>query len=62
MLVITRKVSESVEIVGVGMIRVVEIRGGKVRLAFDIPRDFKIIRDNIKEREPKEDGHADNSN
>jgi carbon storage regulator len=48
MLVLTCKVDESVWIDGV-KIRVVvtEVRGDKVRIGFDVPRDISILRDKV---------------
>ncbi len=51
MLALTRRVGEEV-IIGdpdhpLGMIRVVQIQGDKVRLAFDFPRDTPINRSEL---------------
>lgn len=51
MLVITRGVNESVRIfvggVEVGSVQVCRVRGDNVRLGFDFPLEFKILRDEI---------------
>jgi carbon storage regulator CsrA len=44
MLVLSRKVDETVIIDGRIVVRVVAIRGGKVRLGFDAPQDVRIVR------------------
>jgi len=66
MLALTRRVGEEV-VIGdprepMGVIRVVDIHGDKVRLSFDFPRDVKINRREIAEskiggplRPPKSD-------
>ena len=58
MLALTRRVGEEV-IIGdpakpLGMIRVVEIHGDKVRLAFDFPRDLPINRRELAEKKLSE--------
>ena len=57
MLALTRRVGEEV-VIGdpaqpVGVIRVVEIHGDKVRLAFDFPRDMQINRRELAEQKAK---------
>lgn len=48
MLVLSRKVNEGVTIEGVGTVKIIEIRGDKVRLGFDgFDRDTAIHRDEI---------------
>jgi carbon storage regulator len=47
MLVLARKKGESVLVNGDVTVTVVEIRGGKVRLAFGAPRDVSIVRREI---------------
>ena len=60
MLALTRRVGEEV-VIGdpaqpVGVIRVVEIHGDKVRLAFDFPRDMQINRRELAEQKAKAAG------
>ena len=47
MLVLSRKKNEAIVIGGQITIRVVEIRGDKVRLGFDAPDDVEIHRDEV---------------
>lgn len=44
MLVLSRKKDQIVDIPGVGTVMVIEIRGDKVRLGFDLDPEFKIYR------------------
>lgn len=47
MLVLTRKTGEGISI-GEGIkIRVIEIKGGQVRLGIDAPAEFRILREEI---------------
>lgn len=56
MLVLSRKVGEAV-CVGPGvMVRVMETRGGRVRLAIDAPADLRILR---AELDPLPPAHSD---
>jgi carbon storage regulator len=57
MLALTRRVGEEI-VIGdpanpLGMIRVVDIHGDKVRLAFDFPRDCQINRRELAELKAK---------
>jgi len=57
MLALTRRVGEEI-VVGdpdnpLGVIRVVDIHGDKVRLAFDFPRDTQINRRELAEQKAK---------
>lgn len=47
MLVLSRKVGESIQIGDDIFVSVVEVKGGRVRLSFDAPKDVKIIREEI---------------
>lgn len=54
MLALTRRIGEEV-VIGdpanpLGVVRVVEIHGDKVRLAFDFPRDMQINRKELAEQ------------
>lgn len=58
MLALTRRIGEEV-VLGdpanpLGIVRVVEIHGDKVRLAFDFPRDMDINRRELAEQKLKE--------
>ena len=47
MLVLTRREGEAIEFPGLGMMRVVELRNGNVRLAFDFDARQKIMRQEL---------------
>jgi carbon storage regulator len=47
MLVLSRKKNESVVFDGPGVVRIVEIRGGKVRLGFEADRSVTIHREEV---------------
>lgn len=47
MLVLSRKVGESIQIGDNIFVSVVEVKGGRVRLSFDAPKDVKIIREEL---------------
>ena len=60
MLALTRRVGEEV-VVGdpsnpLGVIRVVDIHGDKVRLAFDFPRDTQINRRELADQKARGEG------
>ncbi len=60
MLALTRRVGEEV-VIGdpsspLGLIRVVEIRGDKVRLAFDFPRETQINRKELADQKARGEG------
>ena len=50
MLVMTRRVGESIEIDGGIWVKVVRIRGNQVRLSIDAPQETGIRRGEIKDR------------
>ena len=59
MLALTRKVGEEV-VIGdpaepLGVIRVVDIRGDKVRLSFDFPREIQVNRRELAEKKARKD-------
>ena len=63
MLALTRRAGEEL-VIGdptkpMGVIRVVDIRGDKVRLSFDFPRDVKINRRELAEQKAKQGDHSD---
>lgn len=62
MLALTRRVGEEV-VIGdpckpLGVIRVVEIHGEKVRLSFDFPRDMPVNRRELAEQKAKQQEEA----
>lgn len=63
MLALTRRIGEEV-VIGdpgepLGMIRVVEIHGDKVRLSFDFPKEVKINRKELAEQKVRQRENAD---
>lgn len=59
MLVLSRKQNESIKIGGSVTVTVVGIRGNKVRLGVDAPRDITIDRQEVAERKAKEVTRSD---
>lgn len=63
MLVLTRRKDESILIPGIGEIKVVDIRGNKVRLGLEFPPDVRIQRAELAPLddgpEQQQDGNAD---
>ena len=60
MLALTRRVGEEI-VIGdprkpLGVIRIVDIHGDKVRLSFDFPRDMQINRRELADQKAKQDG------
>lgn len=65
MLALTRRVGEEV-VIGdpknpLGLIRVVDIHGDKVRLAFDFPREIDINRKELADEKAREDPPPEDS-
>lgn len=59
MLVLSRKPGESVVIGGNIAVTVVEVRGNRVRLAFDAPNEVRIVRGELVGRQVRlVDGHG----
>jgi carbon storage regulator len=52
MLILTRKVGETIRIGESVTVRVLEVRGGQVRLGLDAPSDVRILREEIYRPEP----------
>jgi carbon storage regulator len=59
MLVLTRKKNESIVIRDDIVIMVIEIRGDKVRLGFDAPKDVPIHRNEVYEAIKRENEQAE---
>lgn len=53
MLVISRKRDESFTVDSVITVTIVEIRGDKVRVGIDAPKNIPIVRDDAGEQEPR---------
>ena len=51
MLVLTRKMGESIQIDDNISVTVSEVRGGRVRLSIDAPRSIRIVRKEVLERD-----------
>ena len=49
MLILTRKVGETIRIGDGVTVRVLEVRGGQVRLGIDAPADVRIFREEVYE-------------
>ena len=47
MLVLSRKIGESIQIAGGIRVTVAEIRGGRVRLSIEAPTDVRVLRKEI---------------
>jgi carbon storage regulator len=60
MLVLSRKPSESIVIRDDIVVTIIEIRGDKVRLGFDAPRDVPIHRNEVYEAIKREDQKLEN--
>lgn len=58
MLVLTRKVGEGIVIGDDVIIKVVEVKGGSVRIGIDAPKDRKIYRQQIYEKIMQENREA----
>lgn len=64
MLALTRRVGEEI-VIGdprspMGVIRVVEIHGDKVRLSFDFPRELQINRRELADQKAKDGDEGEN--
>lgn len=55
MLAITRRPRETVLIGDDIVIHIIEVRGEKVRLAIEAPRDVKILRGEVKDRDAEQE-------
>ncbi len=58
MLVLTRKYGESIVIDGIIKVTVEKIKGNRIRLSFDAPRDIEIVRGELPTKPTKKDGEA----
>lgn len=47
MLVLSRKTGETIQIGENVFVRVVEVKGGRVRLSIDAPKDVRILREEL---------------
>ena len=54
MLILTRRVGESVHIGEQVMVKVLSVRGSQVRLGIDAPREIKVNRDEVVNPRPKQ--------
>ncbi len=53
MLVLSRKIGESIQIAGGIRVTVTEVRGGRVRLSIEAPADVRVLRKEIAEAAEK---------
>lgn len=53
MLVLSRKIGESIQIAGGIRVTVTEVRGGRVRLSIEAPADVRVLRKEIVVAGPK---------
>lgn len=54
MLVLSRKIGESIQIDGGIRVTVTEVRGGRVRLSIEAPASIRILRKEIADSAPKQ--------
>jgi carbon storage regulator len=54
MLVLSRKVGESIQIAGDIRVTVTEVRGGRVRLSIDAPPSIRVLRKEISDAQASE--------
>jgi len=54
MLILTRRVGEAVQIGDNITIRVLGVKGGQVRLGFDVPKDVNVMRTELLNKPKKE--------
>lgn len=59
MLILTRKVGESIMIGDSVEVKVLGIRAGQIKLGIEAPKDMKVHREEIYERIHTEDGDQD---
>ncbi len=56
MLVLSRKIGESIQIAGGIRVTVTEVRGGRVRLSIEAPSDVRVLRKEIADVSEKKPG------
>ena len=54
MLILTRRVGEAVHIGNNITVRVLGVKGGQVRIGFDVPKDINVIRTELLNKPKKE--------
>lgn len=59
MYVISRKVQQTISIEGLGNIHVIQIKGNRVKLGFEFPRDISVVRENIIGRSEADSNNGD---
>lgn len=59
MLVLTRRVGESIDLDGVGRITITRVQGGRVRIGLDVDSGVNIRRTELPPVDQKEDGRDD---
>ncbi|SNB47031.1 carbon storage regulator CsrA [Geobacter sp. DSM 9736] len=58
MLILTRKLGESIAIGDRIIVRVVEVKGGQVRLGIEAPQEMRILREEIYQKVQEENRNA----
>lgn len=59
MLVLSRKIGESIEIAGGIRVTVTEVRGGRVRLSIEAPPEIRVVRKEIADAATSSNATAD---
>ena len=52
MLVLTRRSGEAVHIGNGIVVRVLGVKGGQVRIGFDVPKDINVVREELLPKQP----------
>ena len=53
MLILTRRVGEAVQIGDNVVVRVLGVKGGQVRIGFDVPKEVNVMRTELLNKPPK---------
>ena len=61
MLILTRRVGESLRISDDIVVTILEVKGNQVKIGTDAPRDIAVVRDELLERKPGWRTAADSS-
>lgn len=59
MLVLSRKINESIVIGADITVTIVDIRGDKIRLGIEAPNEVRILRSELTQRDPKPEGESE---
>ncbi|QDV50816.1 carbon storage regulator [Gimesia fumaroli] len=58
MLVLSRKLNESIHVGDQVVIRIIQMRGGKVRVGIEAPREIQVIRSELRDQPTDEEPQA----